>query len=90
MPGGDVVGIPDRVGVVAEIEAEAGVEGAARRDVVHDEIHLVEADRCHATTVVSAADEWSLRLHRVAAVGYPHGGVSQPPKPPPPPPPLRR
>ena len=53
MAGGHVVCVPDRVALVTEVQAETGVEGAARLDVAHDEIHLVQPDRCHGATVVS-------------------------------------
>ena len=38
---------PDRIAVIAEVEAETGVEGAASVDVGDDEIHLIEPDRGH-------------------------------------------
>ena len=82
MPGGHVVGIPEGVGLVAEIEAEAGIEGATRRDVVYDEIHLVQADRCHS-------DHRSVRRGDRAAECGTGGRSAQPPKPPPPAPTVR-
>ena len=45
--GRDVVVRPDGVVVLAEVEAEAAVEGPARSHVAHDEVHLIEPDRCH-------------------------------------------
>ena len=72
-------------------QAAAGVKAAARRHVVHDEIHLIEADRCHDATVplsvtrVSAPGSAPEARHRRAL--DPEGRRRRPPKPPPPKPP---